>query len=319
MKSITKQLKRELSRFEIQKKEIETIFIGGGTPSSIKAHLYEELFEIVDPYLANNIEITTEANPNSASLSWIKDMKKLGINRISFGVQSFNDDKLRYLGRNHSGKLAKKAILNAYDAGIENISLDLIHSTRYDTPELLKKDLKIAFSLPINHISTYALSIEKGTKFYIDKEIPKDDIKEQKEFYEEIKKRDFIQYEISNFGKYICRHNLGYWKHKEYIGIGAGAIGFRKYQRLYTHKSIQNYIKNPTYTKIEKLSDEDIKMEKVFLGLRSIVGVDINIFNKDENEKIKILLKEKKIRFENEKIYNTDYLLSDEIALFILS
>jgi oxygen-independent coproporphyrinogen-3 oxidase len=269
--------------------------------------------------MAKNAEITTEANPNSASKYWLEQMKELGVNRVSFGVQSFDKDKLKYLGRNHSEEDAKNAIKNAYKAGIKNISLDLIHGCEHDNKKLLQNDLDIAFSLPINHISSYSLTIEKNTKFYKNNVKNKEVISEQKWFYNQIIKNGFTQYEISNFGKYRSIHNLGYWKHKDYIGIGAGAVGFLKNKRFYPHKNIEKYIKDPIFFNIENLNEKDLKMEKIFLGLRSIVGFNIDILNKNELKKIEILLDEGKIRHKNNIIFNNDYLLSDEIVLFILS
>ncbi len=317
--AILKQLEYELKRFKVQNNTIETLFLGGGTPSTMNAKLYKDLFVMLKPYLANNAEITTEANPNSANTIWIKEMKKLGVNRISFGVQSFDKEKLKYLGRNHSADEAKDAISNAYKIGIKNISLDLIHGCETDNKKLLQNDLNIAFSLPINHISSYSLTIEKNTDFYKKKVKNKESVNEQKWLYDQIVKRGFTQYEISNFGKYHSSHNLGYWEHKDYIGIGAGAVGFLKNKRFYPHKNIENYIKDPIFFNIEYLSKEDLKTEKIFLGLRSIVGFNIDILNKNELKKIKILLDEEKIRHKDNIIFNNNYLLSDEIALFILS
>ncbi len=319
IQAICKQFIFEIERFDIKEKEIETVFIGGGTPSVIPAMEYKIFFDLINKYLKNDIEITIEANPNSANLDWIKDIKKLGVNRISFGVQSFDEEKLKYLGRSHSGKDAINAINNAKMAGFENISIDLIHGTKIDNKKLLENDLRIAFSTSINHISTYYLSIEKGTLFYKIKEQTKEDIDEQIWFYDEIKKRGFAQYEISNFGKYRSIHNLGYWSYKNYIGLGAGAVGFLKNKRFYPHETIEKYIKEPLFWREEKLSDDNIKTEKIFLGLRSNIGVKKDILNNEEIKKIKILIDEDKIKLENETIFNNNYLLSDEIALFILS
>ena len=313
------QLKFELDRYEVKRGEIETVFIGGGTPSTIDFHMFEDIFFLLSSYLSNSAEITTEANPNSATLHWLSGMKGLGIDRVSFGVQSFDDKKLEYLGRNHSSKVAIEAIQNAHKIGISNLSLDLIHGITSDNKEILKKDLDIAFSLPINHISTYHLSIEKGTLFDKEGIKNKENVQEQRWLYEEIRKRGFKQYEISNFGTYISKHNLGYWQYKNYIGLGAGAVGFYKDRRFYPKKSVDMYIKEPLAFKVEKLKHQDIKTEKIFLGLRSIVGFDSEILNEKEGKKAQILLKEGKIYEKNGKYFNNDYLLSDEITLFILS
>ncbi len=318
-KAIVEQLKFEIERFNVKKGDIETLFIGGGTPSTIEYNLYEKFFTEIYPYLKKDAEITTEANPNSSDKKWLKGMKELGVNRISFGVQSFNEKKLKFLGRNHSCYQAKKAVKDAYEIGIKDISIDLIYGCTLDTKRLLEDDLNSAFLLPINHISTYALSIEKGTKFERAKITPKQDIEMIKYFYKMIENRGFKQYEISNFGKKSSSHNLGYWSHKDYIGIGAGAVGFLKNSRFYPAKNIQTYIQNPLHCKIEHLSKEDIKTEKIFLGFRSIVGVDEKILNANELKRAKILEHEGKLKYKNGKFYNQDYLLSDEIALFVMT
>ncbi|MDP2893973.1 MAG: radical SAM family heme chaperone HemW, partial [Sulfurimonas sp.] len=165
MEALCTQLQFEIKRFSVTPKSIESLFIGGGTPSTVSPKLYEKLFSMLDPYLAKNIEITSEANPNSATLEWLEGMFALGVNRISFGVQSFNKEKLRILNRAHNASQAEEAILNAQKVGYKNISLDLIYATLGDTKELLENDLLRAFSLPINHLSAYALTIEEGTPF----------------------------------------------------------------------------------------------------------------------------------------------------------
>jgi len=155
MKALHKQLSYELKRFSAQEGSIETLFIGGGTPSTVAPELYEPIFELLQPYLQQNAEITTEANPNSATKEWLRGMKALGVNRVSFGVQSFDADKLKNLNRAHDPKQAKEAIFNAETLGFEHISLDLIYNYQGDTEALLLQDIETAFSLPIDHISAY--------------------------------------------------------------------------------------------------------------------------------------------------------------------
>jgi oxygen-independent coproporphyrinogen-3 oxidase len=307
------QLQKELSS------QIETVFIGGGTPSTMPVEFYEKLFNFLTPYLKNTKEITIECNPNT-SYEWLKNIKNLGINRISFGVQSFNEEKLKFLNRNHSPLQAIKSIENAYKAGFENINLDLIYSTALDTEELLKNDLKTAFSLPITHISAYSLTIEENTKWEGDFSKRKYDEDLEIWFIEKIKEK-FPQYEISNFGT-PCIHNLGYWEHREYLGIGAGAVGYvnneTKNFRYYTQTDVKEYIKNPAQYTYEFLTKEDIKKEKVLLGLRSIVGFEEKILNEREKERLKILLSEKKLYKKEGRIYSYDFLLADALSSFIL-
>jgi len=317
MEALSTQLSFELKRFNVKDKEIETIFLGGGTPSTVEPELYKPLFKTLKPYLTCSAEITSEANPNSATKEWLEGMYELGVNRISFGVQSFDEKKLKLLNRAHTSKQAKDAVINANKIGFKNISLDLIYATLGDTKELLKNDLDIAFSLPINHLSAYALIIEEGTPFASKPQMSKETLELTNWFFDEIKSKDFEQYEISNFGSYKSEHNLGYWKYKDYIGLGSGAVGKLNLDRFYPTCSVEDYIKNPLDIRVESLSDEDKKMEEIFLGFRSCVGVHQDIFNKEELKKAKILVDEKKIIFKSDTFYNTNYLLADEIALFI--
>jgi len=317
MEALCTQLEFELKRFSVTPKAIESLFIGGGTPSTVAPKFYKKIFEMLRPYLGDNIEITSEANPNSATKAWLEGMFELGVNRISFGVQSFNNDKLKLLNRAHNATQAKEAILNAEKVGFKNISLDLIYATLGDTKELLENDLNTAFSLPINHLSAYALTIEEGTPFESKPQMSKETLKLTSWLFKKIGNAGFEQYEISNFGSYRSVHNLGYWEYKDYIGLGSGAVGKLAQERYYPTQSIEEYIKNPLNIKTEVLSAEDKKIEQIFLGLRSCVGVSKTILNMDELKKANLLVDEKKLIFQNDTFYNTDYLLSDEIVLFI--
>lgn len=317
MKALEVQLEHELQRFHSKGNSIESIFIGGGTPSTVKPELYKNIFQTLQPYLKDSIEITSEANPNSATKEWLEGMKELGVNRISFGVQSFNKEKLRLLNRAHSPQEAIKAIHTAKTIGFENISLDLIYATLGDTKELLEYDIKTALSLPINHLSAYALTIEEGTPFETKPHMSKETLELTSWIFIELTSSGFSQYEISNFGSYQSTHNLGYWQNKEYIGLGSGAVGKLALQRYYPTPNVENYIKNPLDIRVENLSAEDIKIEQMFLGFRSVVGVNKNILNNDEIQRAEILVEEEKIFFKNDTFYNLDYLLADEITLFI--
>ena len=317
MEALCTQFLFEIKRFDVTPKSIESLFIGGGTPSTVSPKLYEKLFYMLDPYLAENIEVTSEANPNSATLEWLEGMFALGVNRISFGVQSFNKEKLRLLNRAHNASQAEEAILNAQKIGYKNISLDLIYATLGDTKELLENDLLRAFSLPINHLSAYALTIEEGTPFESKPYMSKERLSLTSWLFKKIKKFGFTQYEISNFGSYRSSHNMGYWEYKDYIGLGSGAVGKLGLERYYPTSSVEAYIENPLDIRVEKLTQEDKKMEQIFLGLRSCVGVSKNILDKNELQKATLLVDEKKLIFQNDTFYNNDYLLADEIALFI--
>ena len=321
MKALKTQLRDNINNYVTDGKKIETVFIGGGTPSTIKAIEYKELFEISKPYLEKDAEITTEANPNSASYEWLETMKSFGVNRVSFGVQSFENTKLKFLGRSHNSNSAIKAIQNANSIGFKGINCDIIYGVQGDTIESIKKDFDVAFSLPITHLSAYSLTIEEGTKFFDRSSVKIDDEELSYEIFDYILKNNFHQYEISNFAKNKeseSKHNYGYWQHKEYLGVGAGAVGYINKQRQYPSKSIEEYIKNPLFFDVEKIDDEDIKTEKILLGFRCSNGVELSLFDDKEKQKIDELIQYDKIYIENDKVFNKNFLLADELALYIL-
>ena len=317
MKALSLQLERELERFNASVGSIETLFIGGGTPSTVAPDLYAPLFERIGPFLADDAECTGEANPNSASMSWLKGMKELGINRLSFGVQSFDDAKLKRLGRAHSSRQALEALERAAESDFGQISLDLIYNCAGDSRGLLESDLMQATRLGINHLSAYELTIEAGTLFEKTPEARQENIALARWFAKAIEAAGFSQYEISNFGD-PGRHNLGYWQHKNYIGLGAGAVGFLNDRRFYPESSIDGYIDDPLRETVEELSLQDRKTERIFLGLRSVVGVEPALLSPAERERADVLTREGKLVFADGRYRNPDFFLADEIALFIL-
>ena len=318
MQALHTQLDFELKRFGAKKESIETLFIGGGTPSTVSPELYAPIFALLKPYLKKDAEITTEANPNSATKAWLEGMKKLGVNRVSFGVQSFNADKLKALNRAHNPQQAKESILYAKEIGIEHISLDLIYNYQGDSKALLLKDIETAFTLPIDHISAYELTIEGGTKFAETPEVRQED--ENLAFFvtQEIEKRGFKAYEISNFGRYQSRHNKGYWEIKDYIGAGAGAVGFLKERRFYPTTGIESYIDNTLNISEELLTQEELLTEQIFLGLRSNVGIEKEKLSQAMQKRADFLCEEKKLRASATHYYNDNFFLSDELSLYIL-
>jgi len=313
-KALLKQLYNDIEKFNIT--DIKTVFIGGGTPSSIEAKYYQPIFKLLHKFSCK--EITIEANPNSATYNWQKAMFDYGVDRISFGVQSFDEKKLKFLGRSHNKTQAIKAINIANQIGFKKINCDIIYDTILDNKTLIQNDLDIIKTLPINHISCYSLSIEKNSLFYNKAYNKKENLQLTYYLFDTLSQMGFKQYEISNFAKqgYESLHNIGYWQLNNYLGIGAGAVGFINNFRYYPKTDINSYIANPTNYAIEQLTSNDIKLEKIFLGFRSKVGVKLDIFNHQELQKIDILVKENKIYIKNNIAYNKNYLLADEISLF---
>lgn len=318
MQALYQQVSFELERFNVKPHSIETLFIGGGTPSTVDPELYQPIFDLLRPYLQDNAEITTEANPNSATKEWLEGMKKLGVNRVSFGVQSFNALKLKELNRAHNPEQAKNAIVQAKAIGFEHLSLDLIYNYQGDNKKLLLNDIEEAFNLPIDHISAYELTIEDGTKFSSTPEVRQEN--ENLAFFvsKEIEKRGFKAYEISNFGTYQSKHNKGYWELKNYIGAGAGAVGFLKDTRYYPQTDIEKYIQDPLHITEEQLTADELLTEKIFLGLRSNIGIQKSLLPEKMATRADMLCEKKKLLNDATHYYNDNFFLSDELALYIL-
>ncbi|WP_300701708.1 radical SAM family heme chaperone HemW [uncultured Campylobacter sp.] len=319
-KALMKDLKFYFRFLNIKKQSIKTLFIGGGTPSIVDAKFYEEIFKFLNCFLNDKCEITSEANPNSSNEFWLKEMKNFGVNRLSFGAQSFNEKKLKFLGRNHGQKSIYDSINNAFKLGFKNINLDLIYDTKLDDKKMLNYEISHLKSIKnlIKHISAYNISIEKNTAFANKEHFKKNAYLLMKYFINSIKELGFKQYEISNFGK-ICKHNLAYWQGKEYLACGLSSVSFYKKQRFYTHKTLKEYIQNPIFRSVEKLDDKSLNLEHLFLGLRSVVGINSNKISQEQREKAFFLSRAKKLVYNErkKKFFNPNYLLSDELALFL--
>ncbi len=329
MRALKIDLEHNLNYLKDKEIKLNTVFIGGGTPSTVDASLYEDIFKLINPHILENCEITTEANPNSATKEWLEKMYSLGVNRVSFGVQSFDDEKLKFLGRNHNRLNAIKAIQNAKRIGFNSINCDIIYGVTNDTFELLKRDFDTLKELEVEHLSAYSLIIEEDTKFFLnEKELQKskkslkiDDEDLSYEIFKYLEKLGFNQYEIANFStneNFESKHNYGYWSKDDYIGVGVGAVACIENKRMYKQKNIEKYIQNPKYEDIEELSIDDIKAEKILLGFRCKFGVDLNILSSKELKKVDDLVVENRVCIKENRVYNNNFLLADEIALYIL-
>ena len=294
------------------KLKYDTVYFGGGTPSLLEVEEIEKILEELS--INKNAEITLEVNPQTVDIEKLEGFKKIGINRLSIGIQSFNDEKLKVLGRIHSKDIALKTYDDARKAGFENISIDLIFATPDQTIEELEEDLDIVEKLSPEHISIYSLIWEEGTKFMdllnSGKLNPLDNALEAKMYeliIERLKKIGYLHYEISNFAKkgYEGRHNSKYWKNVEYIGAGLGASGYYKGSRYKNKVELSDYYKKidmaeKPLMEEEEVSDKDRIDNYYILGLRllneGIVAED-NIYF----EKIKNLCKEGYLKNEEER------------------
>lgn len=254
----------------------DTLYFGGGTPSLIPPTLIERVIDKASKQFNLCGEITLEANPNTLSKERLSAYKAMGINRLSMGMQSINENELVALGRNHRNSQLLLAVENAVACGIGNISLDVMIGTPYQTAESLRNTLNKAFSLPIKHISAYMLKVEQGTVYekspLISKCVDEDEVCD---FYEYMvclcEQNGFSQYEISNFSKidYESKHNLKYWNLEDYIGFGASAHSFYKGERFFYKRSITDYISNREV----EFDSVDLLLETIMLSLRLKTGL----------------------------------------------
>ena len=263
-----------------QGEKLKTLYVGGGTPSILSINDFEH---ILKPFCYDDTtEVTVELNPNDADKDYLKGLLKLGVNRLSIGVQVFDDNILTKIGRRHTAKEAKNAVEYAKHAGFKNISIDLIYGLPEQTIESYEQTLLEAINLDVQHISLYGLKIEEGCTFFNKRPdfLPDDDA--QADMYilskEILNKNGFNHYEISNFAKegYESKHNLNYWNNGEYYGFGVAAHGNQNNVRYENSTNINTYINAPeipanttTLTTSEKLE------EKIFLGFRKLKGINI--------------------------------------------
>lgn len=255
----------------------KTVYFGGGTPSILS---YGKIGEILNCFkFEKNPEITVEINPENFDREYLKGLFNIGVNRISVGVQAFDDEILKNIGRRHSSKTALKVIDELKNVGFKNVSIDLMYGLPNQTIKKWEYDLKIAKSLDIEHLSTYGLKIEDKTYFakFPPKNIADEDL--QAKMYEILldEMKHFYHYEISNFAKnenFISKHNINYWNLNPYYGFGASASGFIKNKRYKNQDNLKKYILNPVLKEDEiKLNREDILEEFIFLGFRKFEGV----------------------------------------------
>lgn len=269
------------------------------------------------PHIATECEITVEANPSSLSMQKAETLLRLGANRLSIGLQSLRDEKLRFLSRIHNAKMAQNAYKNARDAGFTNISVDLIFDTPFDDEAALRNELELFCALDVQHISAYSLTIEEQTPFAT-KGIQSRDSAEAAQLVETVlRENGFTHYEVSSYAKRRSVHNSRYWAYHEYIGVGAGAVGMRNARRIYPPRDIDSYINNPLRYSFETIREDEKRTEMLFLGLRCDSGAPLSLFDKNDKNLL-MLEREGIIRIDTTRIFATNLFLADEIALRLI-
>ena len=309
---------------------VETIFIGGGTPSVPDSALIVEIMEHVRHafHVADGAEISMEANPGTVTREKLTDYRKAGINRLSFGLQSANDRELKLLGRIHTWAEFLESFTLARECGFANLNIDLMSALPGQTCESWKETLSRVTDLDPEHISAYSLIIEEGTPFgerYGSEEgrklLPDED--SEREMYHETKRflKDcgYERYEISNYAKpgRECRHNIGYWTGVPYLGLGLGASSYLDGCRFTVNPDMKQYLeeKPGMFADIEKLTKKDMEEEFFYVGLRMTAGVSLSEFERRFGISAKevypglmeTFVKEKAARFEGDRFVLTDY------------
>jgi oxygen-independent coproporphyrinogen-3 oxidase len=270
---------------------ISTIYLGGGTPSVFSVRELEKMLNGISRLfkVESDSEITIELNPDDLTREYAGDLRKLGVNRISFGIQSWHDNDLKLLNRRHTADKASEALKNIIKSGFENVTIDLIYGIPGMTTDDWEENLDKSFSFDIKHLSAYHLSIEPGTIFgkmkkkgQIQEVDEEESVAEFNILTEKASAAGFIHYEISNFGKqgYFSVHNTNYWKQVPYIGLGPSAHSFNGYSRQWNCRDLKKYIKlvnegKPFYEK-EELDLKKRFNEYIMTSLRTMWGIDLD-------------------------------------------
>lgn len=283
-----KKIKEDILKNSQYFNEIDTIYIGGGTPNALSYNSLEDLLEFINRLNINYKEYSIELNPELIDLNTVKLLKKYGVNRVSLGVQTFSERLLKILGRKHKNEDVFTSIKLLKEVGINNINIDLMFGVFTETFEEFKEDISHFLKLDITHLSCYSLILEENTMFnllYEENDLDEDLTYKMMDYLiKTLKENNYIHYEISNFSKkgYESKHNLKYWSKEEYIGIGMGATSYLENKRITNSTYINKYLKNEDYF-IEDLSLLDEKKEFIILGLRKIEGISIKEYNEKYN------------------------------------
>lgn len=324
-------LAKEIKSYNISSK-VKTLYIGGGTPSSLSEKCLEKLFTIINKFnFIKNYEFTFECNINDINSNLLNILKKGKVNRLSIGIESFDKNNLKLLNRSCDYIDVKNKITLCKKFGFNNINVDLIYAVPNENEKILLNDLNLLTSLDITHISTYSLMIEENTVLYINNIKPikeKLDYKMYKIICKFLKEKGFNHYEISNFAKkgYESKHNLVYWNNEQYYGFGLGASGYISNIRYNNTRNLNEYFNGKYLLNKEIIANEDNLKYGLILGLRKINGINVNNFNEKyhtnllENEKVKKLIKNKELIYENNYLFiNKKYIyVQNEILIKLI-
>ncbi len=294
---------------------IETLYIGGGTPTSLSYEELTKLFKILKVFkLSENVEFTMETNINDLTQEKLELLYNNKVNRLSIGIESFNPEKLNFMNREANFKDVKNKMALIRQIGFKNVNLDLMYAIPNETLKVLKKDLKLITKLKPEHISTYSLMIEKNTLVGVNKIKTIEEEKDAR-MYELIKKylkrKGYIHYEVSNFAKkgYASLHNLTYWNNQEYYGFGCGVSGYVEAIRYENTKSLSEYLKGNFISSKSLMTKIDNMENELILGLRKLEGISLQEFFDKYNENmqnifpIKPLIKSGDLIYENGRVF----------------
>jgi oxygen-independent coproporphyrinogen-3 oxidase len=286
LNAIQKELKDRAP--ELVSDEIQTIYLGGGTPSVLQVDELNSLLETIrsNYQVSSTVEITMEANPDDLNQAKLSALRELGYNRLSIGIQSFSESDLKLMNRRHGVLQALQSVRWAKKAGFSNISIDLIYGLPNQTLEEWERNVRIAVELDVQHISAYHLTYHEGTVFYdrlkkgILKELPDElSLQQFNVLIQILKEAGFEHYEISNFCKsgLYSRHNTSYWENKKYLGIGPSAHSFDQKTRRWNVSSIAGYLSGmesgEPYSDSEILTEQDRYNDYIITGLRTVWGI----------------------------------------------
>lgn len=294
---------------------VETVYFGGGTPSLLAPAVIRQIISALNGSFVISVdaEITMEINPDDVAPGLFKDLAEAGVNRISLGIQSWNNKRLKFLGRRHTAEQSEVALSMAFDEGFRDVSVDLIYGIPGMTTADLRQDLEKTCSFPVTHISAYHLTIEQGTrlgKMKNEGRLVESDEETSSAMFSLLsafcREREFIHYEISNFAKegFISRHNSAYWKQIPYLGLGPSAHSFNRVSRQWNVSDVKKYIRSvntgePSFER-EELDRLTTFNEYVMTSLRTMWGIDLGHIEANYDKELHdylVNLSEKYIRY----------------------